>query len=350
MRDSFPCYSQATPLCEMSFGVSRISQILKPFITVLKAIHARKRYTSQSELELKRSLPGLLHPEDRQKSIDIYREAFAQRRPFRKECRLRRHDGEYRWMLDIGVPRFNEDGSFAGYIGSCVDITEQKLVEEARASMSRRLIEAQEEERTWIARELHDDIAQRLTLLAVNVEGLNQDHPSNGEANHRVNEVQKQLQEILTDIQALSRRLHSSKLEYLGLEAASAGFCRELSNLQNVEIAFLSESVPENLTKEVSLCLFRVLQESLQNAVKHSGARQFQVSLCGDTNEVVLTVRDSGVGFDPEQIVNQHGLGLTSMKERTKVVDGKLLIDSKLQTGTTIQARIPFKMVTAPAN
>jgi len=312
--------------------------------------HLWLEFTGQSELELKRSLPGLLHPEDRQKSIDIYREAFAQRRPFRKECRLRRHDGEYRWMLDIGVPRFNEDGSFAGYIGSCVDITEQKLVEEARASMSRRLIEAQEEERTWIARELHDDIAQRLTLLAVNVEGLNQDHPSNGEANHRVNEVQKQLQEILTDIQALSRRLHSSKLEYLGLEAASAGFCRELSNLQNVEIAFLSESVPENLTKEVSLCLFRVLQESLQNAVKHSGARQFQVSLCGDTNEVVLTVRDSGVGFDPEQIVNQHGLGLTSMKERTKVVDGKLLIDSKLQTGTTIQARIPFKMVTAPAN
>jgi len=304
--------------------------------------HLWLEFTGHSEIELQKSLPGLLHPEDRQKSIDIYREAFAQRRPFRKECRLRRHDGEYRWMLDIGVPRFNEDGSFAGYIGSCVDITEQKLAEEVRSSLSRRLIEAQEEERTWIARELHDDINQRLALLAIHLEGLHQDHLSNGEVNGRIDEVRKQLQEIGIDIQAISHRLHPSKLEYLGLKAASASFCREVSDLQNVEIDFHSESVPQNLTKEVSLCLFRVLQEALQNAVKHSGARHFQVSLCSDTNEVVLTVRDSGIGFDAEQTMNQHGIGLTSMKERIKLVDGKLFIDSKLQTGTVIQARIPL--------
>jgi PAS domain S-box-containing protein len=304
--------------------------------------HLWLEFTGQSEMELKNGLPGLLHPEDRQKGIDIYREAFAQRRPFRKECRLRRHDGEYRWMLDIGVPRFHEDGSFAGYIGSCVDITEQKLAEEARSSLSRRLIEAQEEERTWIARELHDDINQRLALLAVNLEGLKEHHPSsNGPVKRRFDEVQKQVQQISSDIEALTHRLHSSRLEYLGLEAASAGFCRELSNLQNVEVDFHSESVPKDLRKEVSLCLFRVLQEALQNAVKHSGARRFQVSLRGGTNEVALTVRDSGVGFDPEQTINGQGLGLTSMKERLRLVDGKLFIDSELQRGTAIQARVP---------
>src|SRR6516164_9967984 len=159
--------------------------------------HLWLEFTGPSEIELQKSLPGLLHPEDRQKSIDIYREAFAQRRPFRKECRLRRHDGEYRWMLDIGVPRFHEDGSFAGYIGSCVDITEQKLAEEARSSLSRRLIEAQEEERTWIARELHDDINQRLALLAINLAGLKQYHSSsNGQARRRFEEVQRQVRQI----------------------------------------------------------------------------------------------------------------------------------------------------------
>jgi PAS domain S-box-containing protein len=299
-------------------------------------------FTGQSEVDLQNGLPGLLHSEDRQRSIDIYREAFAQRRPFSKECRLRRHDGEYRWMLDIGVPRFHEDGSFAGYIGSCVDVTEQKLAEEARSSLSRRLIEAHEEERTWIARELHDDVTQRLALLAVSLEDLKQDHPSpNGEASRHIDEVQRQVQQIGKDIQALSHRLHSSKLDYLGLEAASAGFCRELSELQKVEIDFHSESVPKDLPKEVSLCLFRVLQESLQNAVKHSGARHFQVSLCETKDELALTVRDSGVGFDLAQTINRHGLGLTSMKERLKLIDGKLLIDSQLQRGTTIQALVP---------
>jgi PAS domain S-box-containing protein len=304
--------------------------------------HLWQEFTGQSESVLQNGLPGLLHPDDRQRSIDAYREAFAQRRPFRKECRLRRHDGEYRWMLDIGVPRFNEDGSFAGYIGSCVDVTEHKLAEEARSSLSRRLIEAQEEERTWIARELHDDINQRLALLLVDLESLKQDHPSsNGEARHRIDAVRKRVEQIGDDVQALSHRLHSSKLQYLGLEAASAGFCRELSEARNVEIRFHSESVPKDLPKEVSLCLFRVLQEALQNAVKHSGTRHFQVSLCDGTNELALTVRDLGVGFDPEGAINRHGLGLTNMNERLKLVGGKLFIDSQPQRGTTIQARVP---------
>lgn len=129
----------------------------------------------------------------------------------------------------------------------------------------------------------------------------------------------------------------------MGLEAASAGFCRELSKRQNVEIDFHSESMRRNLSKEISLCLFRVLQEALQNAVKHSGSRHFQVSLRDGTNTIELTVLDSGTGFDPEKAIDGQGLGLTSMKERLKLVDEQLLIDSKLQQGTTIHARVPLR-------
>jgi PAS domain S-box-containing protein len=223
------------------------------------------------------------------------------------------------------------------------DITERKQAEEALSSVSRRLIEAHEEERAWIARELHDDINQRVALLGVNLEGLKQDlSASNGQMSRRVKEVQEHVSDLASDIQALSHRLHSSKLEYLGLGAAAEGFCKELSAGQNVEIDFHSRVIPKNVPQEISLCIFRVLQEALQNAVKYSGARRFEVSLAAALNEIELTVHDSGIGFEPEKAIGGHGLGLTSMKERLKMVDGYLSIDSKPQSGTTIYARVPL--------
>ena len=118
-----------------------------------------------------------IHSEDQQRCLETYTHAFDGHKDFRMEYRLRRHDGEYRWVLDIGVPRFNPDGSFAGYIGSCMDVTERKLAEEALSSVSSRLIEAQEQERTRIARDLHDDINQRLALLAIEMERVKMEVP-----------------------------------------------------------------------------------------------------------------------------------------------------------------------------
>ena len=226
-----------------------------------------------------------------------------------------------------------------------MDITERKLAEEALSGVSGRLIEAHEEERSWIARELHDDFNQRVALLATILERVKQDLPAEEEAARRgVEEAAQHVTELGSDIQALSHRLHSSKLEFLGLVAAVGGFCREFSNRQNVVIDFHSENIPEALPKEISLCLFRILQEALQNSLKHSGERRFEVTLKCTNNEIELTVHDSGVGFDPEKIITGQGLGLTSMKERLKLVDGQLSIDSRPQEGTTIQARVPLSL------
>ena len=173
-------------------------------------------FTGLSETDLLNGLVGIVHPEDYSECHDTYCRGFDQRQPFRRQCRLRRHDGQYRWILDIGVPRFHKDGSFAGYIGSCIDVTDHKLAEEALSGIARKLVAAQEKERTRIARELHDDISQRLAMLAVELEQVQND-PS--EVQQRVSELRKQTIEISNGVQALSHDLHSSQLEYLGAVA-----------------------------------------------------------------------------------------------------------------------------------
>ena len=283
-----------------------------------------------------------VHPDDSSRCFETYTEAFERRESFEMEYRVRRKDGEYRWILDDGVPRFNTDGTFAGYIGSCLDITDRKLAEESLATIGRRLIEAQEAERTWIGRELHDDINQRLALVANELAQWSQNVSTN-EVTEPVRHILAHIAEIAEDVQGLSHRLHSSKLEYLGLASAAESFCRELSEKTGVQIVFEHAGIPRNLSKEVSLCLFRVLQEGLQNAVKHSGVRNFAVHLQGTGESIELTVTDSGRGFEVQDASTRHGLGLISMRERLQLVCGELSVKSQPGAGTTIRARVPLK-------
>jgi PAS domain S-box-containing protein len=284
-----------------------------------------------------------LHNEDLKRCLETYSQAFEQRQSFEMEYRIRRNDGEYRWILDTGVPRFNSDGTFAGYIGSCLDITDRKLAEEALTSVGRRLIEAHEEERTWIARELHDDIVQRIALLAIELERWDHDILGSVVDKHEyLQHTRQRLFELGTDIQALSHRLHSSKLEYLGLVATAKSFCHESSEQRNVRIEFSHSDVPATIPKEVSLCLFRVLQEALQNAVKHSADQNFRVEVRGTKEGISLAVRDSGIGFDWKDAMNRRGLGLISMRERLRLVNGELSIQSEPGRGTTVLARVPL--------
>ena len=283
-----------------------------------------------------------IHAEDLQRCMETYSQAFEQRESFAMEYRVRRHDGEYRWMVDIGVPRFNPDGSFAGYIGSCLDITDRKLAEDALANVGRKLIEAHEEERTWIARELHDDIAQRIAVLAVELERCGDQAPRSLVDLHKnLTLVYQRVSDLGKDVQALSHRLHSSKLEYLGLVSAAKSFCHDLSEQRDVRIEFKYSEIPASLPKEISLCLFRVLQEALQNAVKHSTEHNFVVEMRGSNEGITLKVTDSGIGFDWQQVMSRRGLGLISMRERLRLVNGELSIQSAPGRGTVVLARVP---------
>ncbi len=230
------------------------------------------------------------------------------------EFRVRIKDGQI--LTALGSAELIEVNGEPCALSVAADISERKMAEEALAGVSRKLIEAQEAERTRIARELHDDINQRVAMLAINLKAVKQD-PSFSEAatSRRIEEACAQVSGLENDIQALAHRLHSSGLEYLGLEAAVSGFCREVSEQQNLSIQVHFDGVPHELPHEVSLCLFRVLQEAVHNAVKHSGVRDFEVSLTGVGNEIELSVHDSGMGFDPEAVRLKQGLGLISMRE-----------------------------------
>ena len=255
------------------------------------------------------------------------------------EFRVRRRDGTMRTAL--GSAELIDVNGEPCALSVAADITERKLAEEALAGVGRKLIEAQEAERAHIARELHDDINQRIALLAMNLHMLRKAVPASEiDTGKGIDDAYEQVANLGSDVQALSHRLHSSKLEYLGLEAAVTGFCRELSARQNLRIQLRVESVPETLPHETSLCLFRVLQEAIHNTLKYSGTDECEVSLTGTATGVQLIVRDSGAGFDPHT-VNGHGLGLTSMRERLRLVNGELSIQSRPQHGTTIRASVP---------
>jgi PAS domain S-box-containing protein len=238
----------------------------------------------------------------------------------------------------------SRDGNPQYIVGGVLDITKRKEAEEALSTINRRLTEAQEQERTRIARDLHDDINQRLGMLAIQVEELRRNPPDSvTELSHQLAEIGEGINEVSMGVQSISHQLHSPQLEYLGVVAAMKSFCREFGARQKVEIDFKSDEISQLVSHEVSLCLFRILQEGLHNAAKHSGVHHFRVRLNSSSNELHLTVSDRGAGFDAESTMNKGGLGLISMRERVRLVSGTIVVESKPMGGTTIHVRVPFE-------
>jgi PAS domain S-box-containing protein len=301
-------------------------------------------FTGRSvEEEMGNGWAGGVHTEDLERYWDTYTEAFDRRESFKMEYRLRRHDGEYRWIFDSGVPRFDSDGSFAGYIGSLIDVTERRLAEEALSSLGGRLIEAQDQERRHIARELHDDISQKLVMLTMGLQELAMIFPDSQErVRDRIESLLECTTEMNTEVHALSHRLHTSKLELVGLVRTMGSFCRELAEQRDLRIDFTATNAPGALPVQISLCFYRILQEGLTNALKYSGVRHFEVRLERVANELQLIIRDSGVGFDPSVVMHKQGLGLISMRERVNLVKGTLSILSVPGGGTKIEVRVPI--------
>lgn len=284
-----------------------------------------------------------VHPEDVQRCIQIYSASFDARADFEMEYRLRRFDGAYRWMVDYGVPRFESDGEFCGYIGSCVDITDRKSSEESLQALSGRLIHAQEEERTRIARELHDDFSQRLALLGIGLGQLWKTLPeSDVEDRARVQDLIKGTKELSSDLHSLSHQLHSSRLEHVGLVSALGALCKEISTKHKIEIHFTQCDVRLKIPKDLALCLFRVAQEALNNVVKHSQAKSGHVELDANASGVSLRIMDDGRGFNADRTDQDAGIGLIGMQERIRLVGGRLLVRSELSRGTEILVEAPL--------
>ncbi|HEV3449210.1 MAG TPA: PAS domain S-box protein, partial [Gemmataceae bacterium] len=311
-------------------------------------------FTGQSlEHELGDGWSEGVHAGDVQDCLNTYVRAFDARKSFRMQYRLRRFDGTYRWILDTGMPRFKSDGAFEGYIGSCIDVTDEKQAKDELLgnqrelqALTRKLLQAQEMERRRIARELHDDLNQSLALLSVEMDLLGQKPPeSAAQLTGRMNELSAQVKQLSSFVHDLSHQLHPSNLEQLGLVAAIRGLCKGLTQAHGLQIEFTYDAMPETIPQDAALCLYRIAQEALGNVIKHSGARHADVELMGTPNEIDLRITDDGAGFDPTLINGREGLGLVSMRERLRLVDGEIAIDSFAAGGTRIEVHVPRKTV-----
>ncbi len=222
------------------------------------------------------------------------------------------------------------------------DVGARRKAEAALRDLSGHLIHAQEEERSRLARELHDDFNQRLAMLAINLEraaAMIPDHPD--KAVRRVRELCDQTSDIGGDLHRLSHQLHSSILDVLGLDEGIRSLCAEFAEQQGVQVEFASHDVPRSIPSKTSLCLFRIVQEGLRNVKKHSGANEAFVELTGDGQEITLSIIDAGAGFDPQEAAFKAGLGLRSMQERLRAVGGTIEIESYHGGGTQVHVHTP---------
>ena len=329
----------------------RVMSDASPVMIWVTGIDRRCTYVNRAWLEFTgRSLEAELgdgwadgvHPDDRASCWETWVQAFDRREPFRMEYRVRRHDGAYRGIIDSGAPAFDGDGVFTGYVGSVVDVSDLRVAREALSTLSQKLMETQEQERDWIARELHDDLAQRATALTLQLHNIARHLPPRTNERLELQQTSDLAVDLARRIQLVSYQLHSSKLEYLGLAPAAAALCRSLCERHSMEIDLRQEEIPKNLSKDVALCVFRVLQEALNNAIKHAGVRQVVVRLHTTSHEIHLSVADRGVGFDPAAA--NHGLGIISMTERLNIVGGKIRIESCPGAGTTVCVRAPLHL------
>jgi PAS domain S-box-containing protein len=451
-------------------------------------VNQRTTYVNQPWLEFTgRSLDAELgsgwaegvHPEDVARCLDAFAKAINQREPLKIEYRLLRRDGEYRWILDSGVPIFGPDGSFAGYIGSAIDVDELKLAREsderfrsvfecsavgmalvgrdgrwtkvnralceilgfseqelltttfqnlthpddleadlsyatkvftgeirfyhmekryvhkqghviwatltasavpdasgrvaygiaqvqditarknAEAALRReqeelqclagRLITVQEEERKRIARDLHDDLSQRLALLCIDLDLLHQGQLGGSETKQELERMRRETDELVLDMRRISHNQHHPQLA-LGLQHGVASFCHDFSRQHGIAVGQIHEGDLNQIPEMVGITLFRVLQEAMNNVAKHSGAERVTITLGVYGNQVLLRVTDQGRGF--EIGVNQ-GLGLISMRERLRLVGGTMRVNSSPMLGTEVEAVVPIaitgSVVTASA-
>lgn len=252
-----------------------------------------------------------------------------------------KHGASEHWLRLSAMPL---RGSRGGAVVAYTDVTDHVLAREQLREFSRQLIAAQEEERRRIARELHDDLSQRLVLLALEISQAKGGSGRGRAGTDASRQVAERLGEIAADVHRLAYRLHPFKLDYLGLAAAAQAYCGEIGAACGIPISFTARDVPRDLPREVTVCAYRILQEALTNVVKHSGSPRAEVELSATDATLRMAVRDFGGGMSPDATSGTHGLGLGSIRERLRLVNGLLTVDSSPHAGTRLEIRIPLPM------
>ena len=265
------------------------------------------------------------------------------------DFRFRRKDGSELWGIVSTTPVWKEGGKFGGSLGMVTDITLRKHAEqelrrksEQIRELAGRLITAQEEERSRISRELHDDIVQKVASLAIRISLIKKRvPPSTDSIASEIANLQCRVSDLAEDIRRLSHQLHPAVLEHAGLTVALQSFTAEFSRLEGVEVKLTAPKGNEAIPKNIALCAYRVVQEALRNVAKHSGAKVAEVVLAIAGNDLHLSISDEGRGFDVET-ARSGGLGMVSVEERVRLCQGSVQVTSKLNRGTTLTARIPL--------
>lgn len=313
------------------------------------------RMLGYEEEELRRMrCPEFTHPDDEQTEMALFEELREGRRSaYQVDKRFRHKNNEWVWArVSISLLKSRDTGPSL-IVGIVEDIKERRIVEEEvkrtkleLENLAGRLLHAQEEERLRISRELHDDIGQRMVLISMELERLRQKLQLDNDTAiaEKAADLGVHLEELASAIHDMSRDLHSTKLDHLGLRAAMSELICRIVQHCGIVIRLEVDEDADRLPKEVARCLYRVAQEALNNASKHSEARSAQVFVQRRGVIVRLAIRDFGKGFDPSTLRDSTGIGLASMRERLRSIGGTLVIDSSIGQGTEVIAELKVNM------
>jgi PAS domain S-box-containing protein len=292
-----------------------------------------------------------VHPEDREQLNGAIQKALQSGKDAVEEYRIQLADGSLRWLASHGRHQPAGPGQPTRLMGVTVDITDRKLAEELMrqnqqdlSQLTGRIISAQEEELRRLSREIHDDLTQRLAALALDAALIEKQlNPSQSRTIEELRGLRSNLSEVADEVHDLSRRLHPSILDDLGLVQAVQAESDAFMNKTGIDLSFTTEGLPDSVPSQPALCFYRVIQEGLQNIAKHSGSKATSITLQGLSNGIRLLIEDNGVGFDPQEVRNKAGIGLSSMRERVRLLNGAISFASKPGQGTQIEVFIPTK-------
>lgn len=291
-----------------------------------------------------------VHPEDCERLNAAFQNALQSIEEVTAEYRIQRADGNLRWLASYGRPQPAGPGQPMRLMGVTVDITDRKQGEEMlrqnQQDLSRlagRIISAQEEELRRLSREIHDDLTQRLAAFALDAALIEKQlSPSQSQTVKDLRGLRDNLSEVSEEVHDLSRRLHPSILDDLGLVQAIQAESVAFINKTGIDLSIATDGFPDSVPQPLALCLYRIIQEGLQNITKHSGAKAASISLQGLSDGIRLLIEDKGVGFDPEEVRKKAGIGLSSMRERVRLLNGVIYYKSVRGQGTQIDVFIPI--------